>query len=96
MTSENGKNRRNGAGLNSNLVWVGVGIGAAIGVAVVMKRRKQDPWTVATKRIADKTGDLAAASQDIVERLKIIYVQGCKVVEEASELWAQGRKLVGA
>lgn len=83
---------------NTNLVWIGVGVGAAIGVAVAISRRKREPWYSArqvTRRVADHTSDLAAASKDIVDRLKIIYNESCKVVEEATELWSQGRKLAG-
>jgi hypothetical protein len=48
-----------------------------------------------SRRVVDRTGDLAAASKDIVDRLKIIYGESCKVVEEATELWSRGRKLAG-
>jgi hypothetical protein len=48
-----------------------------------------------SRRVADRTGDLAAASKDIVDRLRIIYNESRKVVDEATELWSQGRKLAG-
>jgi len=41
---------------------------AAIGVALAVTRRKKDRWTVAkqaSRRLADRTGDLAGASKDI-------------------------------
>jgi len=109
MTNEQGKhksagdhaNAGEGEGLmqnNSNLMWIGVGVGAAIGIAVALSRRKKEPWyspKQVSKRVADHTSDLASASKDIVDRLKIIYNESCKVVEEASDLWAQGRKLAG-
>jgi len=96
MSSQNGKNGHNGADLKSNLIWLGVGVGTVVGVAVVMNRRKKDPWTVATKRVAANTSDLAAVSKDIIERVRIIYGEARKVAEEATDLWAEGRKLVGA
>ncbi|HUE03202.1 MAG TPA: hypothetical protein VMR62_26775 [Bryobacteraceae bacterium] len=72
-----------------------VGVGAAIGVAVVLNRRKRNGWYTATRRVADKTNDLAVVSKDMLERIKVIYDETRKVVDEATELWSQGRKLVG-
>jgi hypothetical protein len=102
MTTEEGKNMKTGnngnSGNKASLLWIGVGMGAAIGAAVVLSRRKRDPWYSAkevSRRVADRTGDLAAASKDIFDRLKIIYTESRKVVEEATELWSNGRKLAG-
>jgi hypothetical protein len=44
--------------------------------------------------MADRTGDLASVSKDIVEHLKVIYSESCKLAEQASDLWSQGRKMV--
>jgi gas vesicle protein len=74
---------------------MGVGVGAAIGVAVALNRRKRSGWYTATRRVADKTNDLAVVSKDMLERIKVIYAETRKVVDEATELWSQGRKLVG-
>ncbi|MGA2739225.1 MAG: hypothetical protein ABSG65_17445 [Bryobacteraceae bacterium] len=102
MTSEQGNNMKAGnnghSGNNANLLWIGVGVGAAVGVAVALSRRKRDRWYAAkeiSRRVAGHTGDLAVASKDIFDRLKIIYGESCKVVEEATELWSRGRKLAG-
>jgi hypothetical protein len=92
MTSEH---KNSGTGINTNLVWMGVGVGAAIGVAVALNRRKRSGWYMATRRVADKTNDLAGVSRDMLERIKVIYDETRKVVDEATELWSQGRKLVG-
>jgi hypothetical protein len=35
-----------------------------------------------TRRVADRTGDLAAASKEIVDRVRIIYNESRKVVEK--------------
>jgi hypothetical protein len=67
-------------------------------VAFALSRRKRDRWSAAkqvSRRVADHTGDIAAASKDILDRIKIIYGESCKVVEEATELWSRGRKLAG-
>jgi hypothetical protein len=58
---------------------------AAIGVALAVTRRKKDRWTVAkqaSRKLADRTGDLAGASKDI------FTPRAVKVVEEATELWS--------
>ena len=86
----------NGQGPNMG-IWIGVAIGAAVGIGIALSRRKKSPWESArgiTKKVADHSGDLADATNNILERVKLIYNEGCKVVEEAGELWSHGRKLV--
>ena len=78
-------------------LWLGIAVGAAIGIGIALSRRKRSPWDQArkiTNRISDHSGDLADATSNLVQRVKTIYDEGCKVVEEAGELWAHGRKLV--
>ena len=78
-------------------LWLGIAVGAAIGIGIAMSRRKRSPWDSArkiTNRLSDRSGDLADATSHIMQRVKTIYDEGCKVVEEAGELWSQGRKLV--
>jgi len=91
---------KNNNGTRTNTIWIGVGIGAAIGVAALaISQRKRDRWYSAkqvSRRVADHTGELAAASKDIIERIRLIYNESCKVVDEATELLSHGRKLVGA
>jgi hypothetical protein len=86
----------NGQGPNIG-IWIGIAVGAAVGIGIALSRRKKSPWDAArgiTKRMADHSEDLAETSRDILDRVKTIYDEGCKVVEEAGELWAHGRKLV--
>jgi hypothetical protein len=78
-------------------LWVGIAVGAAIGIGIALSRRKRSPWESArkiTNRITDQSGDLAEATNNLMQRVRTIYDEGCKVVEEAGELWAHGRKLV--
>jgi hypothetical protein len=78
-------------------LWLGIAVGAAIGIGIAMSRRKRSPWDSArrvTDRLTAHSGDLADATSNIMQRVKTIYDEGCKVVEEAGELWSHGRKLV--
>ena len=78
-------------------LWLGIAVGAAIGIGIALSRRKRSPWDSARKvagRITDHSGDLAAATSTIIDRVRTIYDEGLKVVEEAGELWSHGRKLV--
>ena len=97
MTEEQGSTQLSNG--NGNRVLIGVGIGAAIGVAAfALSRRKRDRWYAAkevSRRVADHSSDLAAASKDIVDRIRVNYNETRKVVEEATELLSHGRKLVG-
>jgi ABC-type Zn2+ transport system substrate-binding protein/surface adhesin len=78
-------------------LWLGIAIGAAVGIGIALSRRKRTPWDQARKittRLSDHSGDLADATSNIMQRVRTIYDEGCKVVEEAGELWSHGRKLV--
>ena len=44
--------------------------------------------------VSDHSGDFADATSNLMQRVRTIYDEGCKVVEEAGELWSHGRKLV--
>lgn len=80
-------------------IWIGVAIGAAVGLGFALSRNKRrDPWTSAKQaagRVASKTNDISDATKDMLERIRNIYEESRKVVEDASELWEHGRKLVG-
>jgi len=85
-------------GNRNKAIWIGVAIGAAVGVGFALSRRKRDPWSTARSaagRVASRTGDISAATKDIMERVRTIYEESCKVIDEAGELWQHGRKLVG-
>ena len=82
----------------SRLIWIGVAAGTAIGVGIALSRRKRSGWDSAravTRRMANRSGDFADATKDIMERVKTIYEESRRVVEDANELWEHGRKLVG-
>jgi hypothetical protein len=85
-------------GANSRKIWMGVAIGAAVGIGIALSRRRRSGWDaarVATKRFSNKSEDMADVSRDILERVKTIYDEGRRVVEDAGELWTHGRRLVG-
>jgi len=85
----------------SNLAaWIipGVAIGTAIGLAyAAASRRKRSRWDQArsiSERVYANREDLVEGGRNLMERLQIIIQEGRKVVEEAADLWGQGRKLV--
>jgi len=84
----------------STKIWLGIAIGAAVGIGIALSRRRTaSRWDSARefgKRISDRSEDLADATRDIVQRVRTIYEEGRKVMDDAGELWAHGRKLVGA
>jgi hypothetical protein len=83
---------------NSTRIWLGIAAGVAVGVGIALSRRKRSRWEQArdvTQRVADRSPDLAEAGRDIVEHIKTIYDEGLKLVEDAGQLWASGRELVG-
>lgn len=97
MDPENSSNG-NAWNMNATKLWLGVAIGVAVGVGIALSRRKKTRWEQAqeiTNRVRERTPDFADATRDICERVKTIYEEGLKVVEDAGELWSHGRKLVG-
>jgi galactokinase len=79
-------------------IWIGIAVGAAVGIGIALSRRKKTRWDSAreiTQRVTDGSGDFAEASRGIVERVRHIYQESRRVVEDASRLWSQGRKLIG-
>jgi hypothetical protein len=84
-------------------VWLGVAIGAAVGIGYAVsrnnRRHRHDRWTSAkdiSRRVSQQSGDLAARSREIIDRAQKIYEEGRKIVDDATELWSHGRKLVRA
>jgi hypothetical protein len=83
----------------SNAGWIisGVAIGSGIALAYAASRKKKnwrDRLMDTADTVARRREDLAESGKNIVDRVRIIYEESRKVMEEASELWAHGRKLV--
>jgi hypothetical protein len=82
----------------NNKVWIGIAIGAGVGIAYALSARseKRNRWDARemTKRLADNREDLVERGKEMMERIRLIYDEGCKVVEDAGELWHHGRKLI--
>lgn len=87
-----------GEGPMNNKMWIGVAIGAAIGLGYAMTRqRKPTKWSSArevSRSVAEGSGDLVEQGKNIIDHIRVIYDEGRKVVDEASDLWEHGRKLV--
>ena len=79
-------------------IWFGIAVGAAVGIGIMLSRRKKSRWDSArdlTKRVADHSGEFGEVSREMVDRVGNLYQQGRKVVEDAVELWIRGRQLAG-
>jgi hypothetical protein len=96
MDSQNGSN---GMDNQRAKIWIGIALGTAVGIGIALSRRKRSRWDSAREmgsRVAARSEDLADATRDIVERVKTIYEESRRVVEDAGQLWAHGRKLIGS
>ena len=86
-------------GQRNKVIWIGVAVGTAVGLGIALSRnRRHDPWASArlmTRKVAARSEDISEATKDIVERVRRIYDESRKVVEDAGDLWTHGRKLVG-
>lgn len=79
-------------------IWFGIAVGAAVGIGIMLSRRKKTRWESArdlTRRVADRSGEFGEVSREMVDRVGNLYQQGRKVVEDAVELWIRGRQLAG-
>ncbi len=88
----------NNGQFGNKAIWIGIAVGAAVGIGIALSRRKKSRWDTArelTHRVASKSSDLGDATRDIVDRIRTIYEESRRIVEDAGELWAHGRKLVG-
>ena len=82
----------------ARMVWFGIAAGAALGIGIMLSRRKKSRWESArdlSRRVADHSSELGDATKSMVERIRTIFEESRQVVEDAGELWARGRKLTG-
>ena len=87
-----------GASNQAAKIWLGIAVGAAVGIGIAVSRHKKSRWDTArtiTNRVAERSGDLAEMTRELVGRVRNIYEESCKVVEDANHMWAKGRKMVG-
>lgn len=87
--------------MDKNRIWIGVAIGAAIGLGYAMTRRRRvtTKWSSArevSRNVAESSGDLVEQGKKIIEHIRVMYDEGRRVVDEANDLWEHGRKLVKA
>ena len=79
-------------------VWFGIAVGAAVGIGIMLSRRKRTRWDSArelTRRVADHSSEFGDVTREMVDRVGTIFQETRKVVEDAVELWTRGRKLAG-
>jgi hypothetical protein len=89
----------NGLGNHTTKVWIGVGAGAAIGLALALRNHRRDRWSAATnvtRRVASVSQDMADLTQNIIGRVRVIYNESRKLVKEVNHAWDEGRKLARA
>jgi hypothetical protein len=81
-----------------NRVWLGIAAGAAIGIGLMLSRRRPaNRWDRArhiARNVDAHQDDFKEVGRDMLERIRIIYEEGRKVADEAQHLWVRGRKLV--
>ncbi len=79
-------------------IWLGIAVGAAVGIGIMLSRRKKTRWESAreiTRRVADQSSELGDVTRNLVDRVRNIYEETLKVVDDAGQLWSRGRKLAG-
>jgi hypothetical protein len=81
-----------------NRVWMGIAAGAAIGIGIMLSRRhRTSRWDRArniARRVEANRDDIADTGRDLLDRMRVIYEESRKVIEEAQDLWSRGRSLV--
>ena len=82
---------------NQGKIWMGIALGAAVGIGIALSRRKRSRWDAArefTSRVADHSSNVAEATRAIADRVRHIYDETCQVVQDAGHLWSQRHKVV--
>ena len=81
-----------------NRIWLGIAAGAAIGVGLMLSRRRPaNRWDRArhiVRNVDAHQEDFKEIGRDMLDRIRLIYEEGRKVADEAQHLWLRGRKLV--
>ena len=84
----------------NNKIWIGIAIGAGIGIAFAVNARnhKRSRWDARelSRKFSGQRDELIERGKELMEHVRVIYDEGRKVVENAGELWDHGRKLVKA
>jgi len=56
-------------------IWIGIAVGAAVGIGIALSRSKKTRWDSAreiTRRVAERSEDLAEVTRGIVDRVRNI------------------------
>jgi hypothetical protein len=81
-----------------NRIWLGIAAGAAIGIGLMLSRRRPaNRWDRArhiARQVDANQDDFKEVGRDMLDRIRVIYEEGRKVADEAQHLWLRGRKLV--
>ena len=74
-------------------IWVGLALGAAVGIGIALSLRKRNRWDTAgaaSRPGGERIGDRADSTRDPA-RAGIVCAESRKVVEDTTGLWQQGR-----
>ena len=80
---------------DNNIAWflAGAAIGAAAGILFAPKAGR-DTRELVSKTTHDSREAVEKTGHDLMEKGKELYDQGKKIVDDASDLFERGRKLV--
>ena len=78
---------------SSNLVWFLTGAAAGAAIALLYAPQSGHQSRKFIRRKAEDSRDaLAETGKDVLDRGREYYEKGCKIAEEAGELFERGRK----